>query len=140
MFEPGLGGESIAETQNGIIRSRQSASHKVITNEDSNVLYIQGIQLGDFAQIDWKITMPGESGDVLRIEVTREFTKETELITDIPFGFQCQREFAFWSRPSLRFNHNPADGYLLDYAPYEEKKKRRVIGYHSPEEMPKFFI
>ncbi len=140
MFEPGLGGESIAETRNGIVRSRQSAGHQVIANEDGGVLHIQGIQLGDFAQMDWKITMPGESGDVLRIEVTREFGKETELVTDSPFGFLCQREFAFWSRPSLRFHHNPADGYLTNYAPYEERKKRRVIGYHSPEETPEFFI
>ena len=138
ILEPGFGGESVAQTETAVERSRDSVGHK-IGHDGDKVLWIKGIRMGDFAVADWKISMGGQHGEILQVEVTREIVKPVSLATDVPFGFQCLREFAFWSRPSLRFGHDPADPYAADYSALEERSKRRVIGYHPATGTP-FFI
>jgi len=139
MLEPGRGGESVSETVTGFFRSRESVGHEVFPDEWRS-LNFRGIRLGDFAVMDWKVMLTGESGEILRIEVTREVVRAIELTVDIPFGFHCLREFAFWSHPSLRFGHNPADGYRTNYSSKEEIATRRVIGYHDVSNLSEFFI
>jgi len=139
MFEPGYGGESISETAENLFRSRHSVGHE-ISVDGWRSLNFRNIRLGDFAIINWKIMLTGKFGEILRIEVTRKVLQEIELVTDVPFGFQCLREFAFWSHPSLRFGHDPTDGYRTKYSSREEIAARRVIGYHNILELPEFFI
>lgn len=139
MLEPGFGAESIAETKQGIIRSRDSIGHGVVRDEWRS-LTIQKIRLGDFALVDWKIMLTGDKGEILLVEITREIIRSVELVTDVVFGFQCLREFSFWSRPSLRFNHDPAAGYQTTHSSREEMATRRVIGYHGAHELPEFVV
>lgn len=134
ILEPGFGGESLAQIGDITVRSRDSIGHKI--DHDGKTLCVKGIRMGDFAVLDWKISMGGPRGEILQVEVTREIVKSVSLATDVPFGFQCLREFAFWSRPSLRFGHDPADPYVTDYAAFEERSKRRVIGYHPAIDAP----
>ena len=71
MLEPGFGAESVAETKQGMIRSRDSIGHEVVRDEWRS-LTIQKISLGGFALLDWKIMLPGDKGEILRVEITRE--------------------------------------------------------------------
>jgi hypothetical protein len=139
MLEPGFGGESIAETADGVFRSRHSTGHKIET-VDGKSLRILGIRLGDFAEVDWTVSLEGEKEDILHMEIARRMLRDVPFVTEIPFGFQCLREFAFWSHPSLRFGHDPTGSYNAGYSSPEEVAKRRVIGYHSAGELPEFFI
>jgi hypothetical protein len=90
--------------------------------------------------VDWTIELAGQYGRDLQVTVRRQLLREVTALTDVPFGFHCLRQFAFWSRPSLRFNHDPAAGFRERYSPREEVASRRVIGYHSVGEMPRFLI
>jgi hypothetical protein len=139
MLEPGFGGESLLETSAGTLRSRDSRSHCVA--QDGSAIAIRGIQLGDAARADWRIDLAGDQGRILQIEITRMIVKPVTAITEVVFGLQCLREFAFWSHPSLRFAHDPAaDGCRVTYAPFAERERRRVIGYHAAAELPGFFV
>lgn len=139
LLDPACGGETMAESEGGALSSRDSVGH-VARALDDRVLEIRGIRIGDFAVVDWAIRLAGDKGDILRIEVRREITREITLTTEAPFGLQCLREFAFWSRPSLRFGHDPAKDRFFQYAPGEQKAARRVIGYHAASELERFVV
>jgi hypothetical protein len=58
----------------------------------------------------------------------------------VAFGLHLVRLFALWSRPDLHIHHEPDGPYRLTYAPYEERRTRRVIGYHSRDELTQFVV
>jgi hypothetical protein len=107
---------------------------------DGRTIEVRGIQLGDFAIVTWRVTLAGKLGEILRIEVEREITRPVEMMTDVPFGLHLVRLFALWSRPDLRINHDPDGAFRDTYAPYEDRSKRRVIGYHRADELPRFVV
>ena len=139
MLEPGEGGEAEAETEQGFLRSRDSSKHRIET--DSNgCLVLRNLTLGDFARVHWNLAIVGEKGEILRVKIEREILRPIRFVTETPFSLKCLREFAFWSHPSLRFGHNPAGPYRTSYSNKAEIAQRRVIGYHSTRELPKFFV
>jgi hypothetical protein len=139
MLEPGFGGEVYIETADATVRSRDSNGHSAEIS-DAGAVIIRGIALGSLASADLSIEMTGELGETLRLTVQRTLHEPLEALTDVPFGFQCRREFAFWSRPSRHFGHDPKSGYGTHDSPSEEITSRRVIGWHSPEDIPEFLI
>lgn len=140
VLEPLCGAGSRLETvADGILDSRDSRDHKVRT-EDGRRLHVGNIRMGAVARMGWSVELCGHEMNTLRITVRREILRETMAITDLLFGVHAVREFAFWSQPSLRFNHDPVNEKHVEYCPYEERRRRRVIGYHSAEDIPEFVI
>jgi hypothetical protein len=115
MLEPGEGGEAEAETEGGFVRSRDSAGHHSEKAPDGG-LVLRNIALSDFARVNWHLALAGEKGEILRVQVEREILRPVKLVTETPFALKCLREFAFWSRPSLRFGHDPAGPFRTSYA------------------------
>ena len=137
MLEPGLGGQTVMETRDEILRSRSArgAQGALI---DGLTLQVTGIPIGDVALVDWRIILAGDMGQTLRVEVTRQILRPVELVTDLPFGLHLVRLFALWSRPDLHINHDPDGPFTPGYSTYEERRVRRVIGYHDAGEMERF--
>jgi hypothetical protein len=102
MLEPGWGGDSAIELADGVHSSRDGTGQAAALAADGQ-LEVRGIRLGDLAVLDWTLGLCGPGRSVLRIGVRREMLRETQAVTDLVFGLHCLREFAFWSRPSLRF-------------------------------------
>ncbi|MDD1650047.1 MAG: hypothetical protein LUO80_06600 [Methylococcaceae bacterium] len=139
MLEPGEGGETEAQTEKGVVRSRDSTGHRAEKAPDGGLL-LRDITLGDIGKVNWHLSLAGDKGEILRIRVDREIVGLARLVTETPFALKCLREFAFWSRPSLRFRHNPAGPFRTSYSTAAERAQRRVIGYHAATEMPEFFV
>jgi hypothetical protein len=139
MLEPGWGADSAMEIVGAVLSSRDSLGHAVTAEEDGR-LRLREVRLGDVARLSWVIELAGVERSVLRIGVVRELLRETEAVTDLVFGIHALREFAFWSRPSVRFGHDTTRDKRGGYCPYEERRDRRVIGYHSPDELERFVI
>lgn len=139
ILEPGWGADSVLEIDGKLQSSRNSRGH-IVETEDCDRLCLRNMRLGDIARLDWTIELAGQDMSVLRIGVRREILRETMAATDLVFGIHALREFAFWSRPSVRFNHDTPRDKRTGYCSYEERRKRRVIGYHSLEELESFVI
>ena len=141
MLVEGLGGLSVSETKEGMFNCRSSQGHKVTASMDKEmVLTFKGVQVGEIVSMDMRFSLEGEKGEILRVELDRRITRPVELITDVPFGFHLKRLFSLWSRPDLRFGHDPDCGYREKYSPVEERRQRRVIGYHGVDELPEFVV
>jgi hypothetical protein len=139
ILEPGWGADSSLETEAGRQSSRASRTHSVEAQDDGR-LCLRNIRIGDAAQLNWTLELAGPDMNVLRIAVQREMLRELQAVTDLVFGCHALREFAFWSRPSLRFNHATPRDRRPGYCPYEERRKRRVIGYHARDQQERFII
>lgn len=139
VLESGWGGDSSMEIYETRQSSRDSCGHTVEA-EGEGRLCLRNMRLGDIARLDWTIELSGSDMSVLRIGVQREMLREIQAATDLVFGLHALREFAFWSRPSLRFNHDTSRDKRAGYCKYEERRKRRVIGYHSRDELERFVI
>ncbi len=141
MLSPGLGGECVAETPERLLRSSASRSHRVeIAGQEESDVAVRGVRLADMAEVDLLFSLVGFGNDTLRVEITRRILKPALAVTDLIFGFQCFREFAFWSKPDFRQGHDPASGHLLRTATHEEVRKRRVIGWHACAELKRFLV
>lgn len=139
LLEPGFGADSVIETEGARHSSRNSRGHAVGVEGEGRLCLLR-MRLGDAAEMDWTIELAGPDLDVLRIGVTRSLLREVPVSAELLFGFHALREFAFWSRPSVRFNHDTPRESRTGYCPYEERRRRRVIGYHSSDELERFVI
>ncbi len=139
ILEPGCGADSAIEIDGAILSSRDSRGHAVEADPEGR-LHLRGIRLGDVACLNWTMELAGADLDVLRIVVERDVLRDASATTDVVFGFHALREFAFWSRPSLRFGHDTPRDKRTGYCPYEERRRRRVIGYHARDELERFTI
>jgi|GEM_PF-6038486 len=139
ILEPGWGADSAIELADGFHSSRSSAGHTVAAEGDSR-LHIRNIRINDLAVMDWMFELAGPERSVLKIGVRREILRSVDAVTDLVFGLHALREFAFWSRPSLRFGHDPVHDRREGYCLYEERRQRRVIGYHASAELNPFVV
>lgn len=139
LLESGRGADSVMEIEGTLQSSRDSRGHTVEAAGDGR-LCLRNIRLGDVARLHWTIELSGPDLSVLRVGVQRDLLRETKATTDLIFGIHALREFAFWSRPSVRFNHDTTRDKRTGYCSYEERRKRRVIGYHSRDELERFVI
>jgi len=139
LLESGWGADSVMETDAKLLSSRRSRGHTVEAEGEGRVC-LRNMRLGNVARLNWTIELAGPDLSVLRVGVQRDMLRETQATTDLVFGFHALREFAFWSRPSVRFNHDTPHDKRTDYCSYEERRKRRVIGYHSRDELERFVI
>jgi hypothetical protein len=139
ILEAGWGADSVIESAETRLSSRHGQGHRVTAEEDGR-LCIAGMRLGEVARLDWTVQLCGEKTEVLRLVVRRELLQPVAAVTDVVFGLHALREFAFWSRPSLRLGHDTPHDKRSGYCPYEERRVRRVIGYHSRDELERCII
>lgn len=139
ILESGWGADSVIEIDGGLQSSRDSRGHAVEVEGEGRLL-LRNVCLGEVARLQWAIELSGPNLSVLRVGVQREMLRETQAETDLVFGLHALREFAFWSRPSVRFGHDTPRDKRETYCPYEERRMRRVIGYHSRDELERFVV